>query len=193
KKSIKYWCQFKGQGHWVRAHAEKYHVDVDHIGAYGNSSGGQLALMTALTTKQDNLEGDGPHLDHSSQLQAVVCSGTVGDMQHSDHSDLAKRVYLALAGSGNSDLSEAQLQTTLKQASPVNYIRKEMPPVLMIHGATDQTVHIASTDDFVKKMQQNSANITYLRYQDAGHGVMFQKQKETIPATLEFFAKHLKR
>src|SRR4051794_33439075 len=30
---------------WLRAHARDYNLDPDHIGAYGNSAGGHLALL----------------------------------------------------------------------------------------------------------------------------------------------------
>uniref|UniRef100_UPI0026082578 alpha/beta hydrolase n=1 Tax=uncultured Gimesia sp. TaxID=1678688 RepID=UPI0026082578 len=65
---------------WLRAHAKKYNVDPDNIGAYGNSAGGTLVLTAALTNKQDGFEGKGPYQNFSSELQAVVCSGAVGNM-----------------------------------------------------------------------------------------------------------------
>lgn len=34
---------------WLRTNAEKYNVDPNRIGAYGNSAGGTLALTVALT------------------------------------------------------------------------------------------------------------------------------------------------
>jgi acetyl esterase/lipase len=37
---------------WLRAHAEEYHIDVNHIGAYGNSAGGHLALLSAWWTSR---------------------------------------------------------------------------------------------------------------------------------------------
>jgi acetyl esterase/lipase len=178
---------------WIRAHAKEYQVNPDKIGAYGNSSGGHLALMTGLTGKEDQYNKEGPHQEFSSEIQAVVCSGTVGDMTHADHSDLAKRVYRALAQGRNQKLSEQETMTTMKQASPITYVSKETPPIVMIHGEKDGTVHIASTDLFVKKMKAAGAKINYLRYEDGGHGVMFQKQAETLPAMLKIFEEQLKK
>ena len=42
---------------WLRSHAKEYNVDPDHIGAYGNSAGGHLALLLAMTGKEAGLEG----------------------------------------------------------------------------------------------------------------------------------------
>src|SRR4029077_1812425 len=57
---------------WLRAHAKDYHLDSDHIGAYGNSAGGHLALLLGMVGKEAGLEGDGPYPDQSSAVQAVV-------------------------------------------------------------------------------------------------------------------------
>ena len=36
---------------WLRAHAQDYHLDADHIGAFGNSAGGHLALLIGMAGK----------------------------------------------------------------------------------------------------------------------------------------------
>jgi len=55
---------------WLRANAATYHIDRDHIGAYGNSAGGHLSLLLGLTEEQP-AAGDAPH-GESSRVQAVV-------------------------------------------------------------------------------------------------------------------------
>ncbi|MGH7138992.1 MAG: alpha/beta hydrolase fold domain-containing protein, partial [Pirellulales bacterium] len=57
---------------WLRANAEKYNVDREAIGVWGNSAGGHLALLLGMVTKEDGLEGDGPYSNESSSVQAVV-------------------------------------------------------------------------------------------------------------------------
>ena len=57
---------------WLRAHARDYNVDPRHVGAYGNSAGGHLALLLGMVGKEAGLEGDGPYQDESSAVQAVV-------------------------------------------------------------------------------------------------------------------------
>lgn len=177
---------------WLRANAKRYNVDTKRIGAYGNSSGGQLAVMAALTGRKKLFEGGGSYGEFSSEIQAVVASGTVGDMQHAGHSVRAARVYRNLAGACDGKMSEDQISAVLKQASPATYVSKETPPIMLVHGVRDDIVFVQSTDDFVEVMQGAGAPISYLRYEDGSHAVMFQKQSETIPAMLEFFATHLK-
>lgn len=176
---------------WLRANAERYNVDTKRIGAYGDSSGAQLVVMAALTGQKKQFKGDGPYGEFSSEIQAVVGSGTVGDMQHAEHSDRAALVYRNLAGARGGKLSEEQISAVLKQASPATYVRKDAPPIMLVHGVKDHIVLIPSTDEFVEIMQAAGASISYLRYDDGGHAVMFQEQEETMPAMLKFFEQHL--
>jgi len=178
---------------WVRAHAKKYNIDPNRIGAYGNSAGGTLALTAAITNKDDGLDGDGPYQDYSSALQAVVCSGAVGDMSHKNHSKRAASVYWNLAGGVNRDTPESKIREVMRQASPSSYVHKEVPPMLLVHGAEDTVVFIDSTDEFVKKMKSVGADITYLRFEDAGHGVMGQEATKTNPAMYAFFEEHVRQ
>jgi acetyl esterase/lipase len=175
---------------WLRANADKYNVDPDAIGAYGNSSGGTLALTAALTGDSGKFEGKGSHRNESSALQCVIASGVVGDMAHDDHSELAKKVYRNLCG-GVHGASEREVEKTLKEASPITYVDRNAPPIILVHGERDNVVHIASTDEFVQAMKTAHADIDYLRYDDGGHSVMTQKSTETTPAMLKFLRKHL--
>ncbi len=135
---------------WVRAHAKDYNIDPNRIGAYGNSAGGTLVLTAAMTTKDDGFDEEGSFLNFSSKLQAVVCSGAVGNMLHSNHSQRAKFVYRNLAGARNRDLSESEIKSVMQKSSPSSYVRKEAPPVMLVHGAKDKVVLIDSTDVFLK-------------------------------------------
>ena len=176
---------------WVRANAKKYNINPARIGAYGNSAGGTQALTAALTNGNGDFEGDGPYQDFSSDLQAVVCSGAVGDTRHKTHGKRAVFAYRNLATGGDRKVSDAEVETVLRQASSSSYINKDAPPLLLVHGVKDDVVMIDSTDHFVKAMKAAGAAVTYLRYHDGTHSVMGQKQKETTPAMLEFFKKHL--
>ena len=176
---------------WLRANAKKYNADPDRIGAYGDSAGGTLTLTVAMTAGDKELEGDGTFLDSSSELQAVVCSGAVGDMQHPHHSNRAVSVYRNLAGALVRGRSVAEVEAMMCRASPCSYIRKNVPPVMLIHGAKDNVVFIDSTDDFHTRMKSADANIEYLRFEDGTHGVMGQKGRTTIPAMRKFFETHL--
>ncbi|OOV20363.1 alpha/beta hydrolase [Flavobacterium sp. LM4] len=57
---------------WMRANAEKYHIDPNKIAISGCSAGGQLAMLVGLTNGVQSKEGDHGNLGFSSEIQAIV-------------------------------------------------------------------------------------------------------------------------
>jgi len=174
---------------WLRAHAEQYHIDVNRIGAYGNSAGGHLAMLLAMTDKSTGLEGDGPFRDQSSMVQAVMSdSGPVDlDFRKSENSGLAKVMSQFLAG------FEETLAARIRKASPTSYINKTLPPLLLIYGAADSQVPIGPVDDFVAALQRAGLpDLTYIRLGLVGHCPYSLVKTESIyPIVNDFFRRTL--
>src|SRR5205085_165270 len=57
---------------WLRANADKYHLDPDHIGAWGASAGGHLVALLGTSGNKKELEGKGGNLEQSSKVQCVI-------------------------------------------------------------------------------------------------------------------------
>ena len=57
---------------WLRANAEKYHIDPDRIGVTGGSAGGHLAQFLGVTADVKEFEGDGGNPEQSSRVACVV-------------------------------------------------------------------------------------------------------------------------
>lgn len=155
---------------WLRAHADKYNIDPNRIGAYGNSAGAHLVTMLALSHTEPKLEGDGPWQDHSSRIQAVVASATP---------------TLPMFGTGSEEVK--------RLVAPISYVSAEAPPILLFHDQSDRTVPIANADRFVDALKQAGAkDVTYKRYDNgSGHGVFGKNARETSPLMKAFFARTL--
>jgi len=171
---------------WLRANAAKYHVDPRRIGAYGNSAGAHLVAMLGLVGREAGLEGDGPFQEQSSLVQAVCCSATP-----TDFTDWGGRSFRGestfLAGPAES-LGERK-----KKASPVSHVRPDAPPFLVIHGTADATVPFSQAEKFVEALKKAGAqDVTFKKYDGAGHGVFEQNSPETYPLMEAFFARTLK-
>lgn len=153
---------------WLRAHAQKYRVDPDRVGAYGHSAGAHLALMLAMAPKSAGLEGDGGWEQHSSI------------------------VNVAAAGSPPTELGR-DAPMAKPNWWPIGHISADHSPLFLIQGSEDRIVRAELTDDFVKKMKAAGADIEYLRVDGARHGLAYNEKLEvTDPAIEKFFAKHLK-
>lgn len=49
----------KGAIRWLRAHADKYHIDPKHVGVWGGSAGGHLVALLGTSGGVKDLEGSG--------------------------------------------------------------------------------------------------------------------------------------
>jgi acetyl esterase/lipase len=57
---------------FLRAHADKYHLDADRFGVGGDSAGGHLAAFVGTSGDVATMEGDLGNTNVSSQVQAVL-------------------------------------------------------------------------------------------------------------------------
>src|SRR5215831_17319216 len=57
---------------WMRANAERLHLDPAHIGVIGGSAGGHLSSMVGVTQSSDGLDPAGPYADQSCAVNCVV-------------------------------------------------------------------------------------------------------------------------
>jgi acetyl esterase/lipase len=130
---------------WLRAHAGEYNLDPKHVGAYGNSAGGHLALLLGLVGKDAGLEAEGPHREHSGAVQAVVSdSGPLDLLEQYRHGALRRAVAQFLGGP-----PEGRQADLYKSASPAHQITPHAPPLLLLYGGADEQVPVETADRFV--------------------------------------------
>ena len=180
---------------WLRANAEEYNVDPDRIGVWGDSAGGHLAMMVGVADETAGLEGNGGWEEYSSQVQAVCSYYGVSDLV-SPYKELGKvesSVVIAFLGGTykeNSGIYEA--------ASPISYVTANDPPLLLVHGDSDQTVPIYHSEDMYEAYQQAGLEATLIEVTGADHGFRAVTSNPISPSldeieqtVLEFFIKHL--
>jgi acetyl esterase/lipase len=130
---------------WMRAHARDYNLDPDHLGAYGNSAGGHLAMLLGMVGPEAHLEGDGPYQDRSSLVQAVVSySGPIDLVEQYRHGTLRRVCERFMGGPPDGDRAAAY-----RRASPADQINPRIPPLLLIYGVDDGQVPVETADRFV--------------------------------------------
>ncbi len=112
---------------WFFTNAGRYGVDKDRIVVTGQSAGGHLALMVGMADKKSKL---GP----VSKVRAVVNFYGITDV-----SDQVEGPNMREWASTWLPEQERRYELA-RQVSPITYVRKDVPPVLTIHGDADQTV-----------------------------------------------------
>ncbi len=182
---------------WLRAHAEKYNVDPDRIGATGNSAGAHLSVMLGLAPNSKDLEGDGPYQDQSSAVQAVAASATPASFLF-PMSDRGKaNLDRIKAGEPipdrmkNSPFFESEAIRTL--VSPITHASADAPPMLLYHEQSDATVDVKHSDRLVAALRTAGAkDVSYMLFGDgSGHGVFQRNIATTEPLREAFFQRTL--
>ena len=174
---------------FLRAHAEEYGIDPERIGVWGNSAGGHLALLLGMTDGVADLEGDGPHRDQSSRVQAVCSDSGPIDLRHQHERNQIRTVI----GTFLSGPPEADRLEVYRKASPVSYVSPSLPPMLLIYGEEDEQVAVETADRFVMLLQQaGQRDVSYLRLGRVGHCPYSLKSVPSVPPLVnEFFTRTL--
>ena len=87
----------------------------------------------------------------------------------------------------------AKRDALMKQISPATYLSADVPPLLLFHEASDNTVGVYQSDTFIKALRDAGAkDINYMLFGDgSGHGVFQRNIAVTEPAREAFFARTL--
>ena len=172
---------------FLRANAAPYHVDPDHVGAVGFSAGGHLALMLGLTDTDAALEGAGGHAEQSSRVQAVVDFFGPTHLADPVWNLAPNQTLIQFIGSTFSEDRNAY-----KRASPIFYVSKDDPPVLIFHGTADRLVPITQSQLLEKKLTEAGVTCKLVRMEGMGHGWGGDAFAKTLAGTIAFFDRHLK-
>lgn len=154
---------------FMRKHADAYGVDPNRVAVWGDSSGGHLALMTGLTIGEyDN----GLNSEQSDEVSAVVDYYGVTDLltlgkynNILDHDAADSPEGLLIGGSVPEHIELA------KRASPIHQnLDKRLPPFLIVHGDSDQIVHVNQSIEMYKALRNSGQNATFYKVVGADHG-----------------------
>lgn len=138
---------------WLRANAAVHGINPDRIGAWGDSSGGQLAGLLGTTGERDDLDGDCGSSGFSSSVQAVImrCAPSDFTTLPDDQADALD----ALFGGPPADTSYLR-----RLASPAAHVHAGAPPFLIVHGTRDETVPFDQAERMTQALRQHGVDVT---------------------------------
>lgn len=174
---------------WLRAHAATYGVDPARIAAIGASAGGHLTAMLAVTRPDDGFDGDGPYGEQSSAIQAAVPVAAPFDLRAPLSLKIGPDdpVVNRFLGGSVAELAEAA-----RRASPIVYVRKELPPLLIVQGTADLRVdQRTQADVMIRDLQAAGAPYETLFVEGGNHGMGIAREPENLAKIQRFLDKHL--
>ncbi len=184
---------------WLRAHAQQYHFDTEHVGVVGGSAGGHLSSLVGTAGGKNAFPKIGGNEEQSDRVQAV-CDifgpadfGSVVKQAEEDKNvknifefNTPKDPYSSLIGTKLDDKEKTDA------VSPVHYVSKDNPPFLILHGTHDTLVPYAQSVEFAAALKAQGVEAWLQTLPGAGHGGPAFSKAAMVLLTMSFFDKHLK-
>src|SRR5262245_56301739 len=169
---------------WVIQHAKEHNFDTSKIVVTGSSAGGHLALTTGMLTPAAGLDRQCPGPE---DLKVAAIVNWYGITDVVDLLDGPNQKTYAVAWLG----SLPNREEVARRVSPMQYVRKDLPPILTIHGDADPTVPYAHATKMLAALQKAGVAATLHTVPKGGHGRFpAAEQIKAFDAVREFLAKY---
>lgn len=176
--------KFPGQVHdikaairWLRANARTYRLDPSRVAIMGDSSGGWTSAMAAVTGDAPELEGTIGTTGVPSTVRAAVAFYPPTDFLVMDAWMLRPCASMNFChdaeGSPESQLIGCAIQSCpdrTRAADPARYITPSDPPIMILHGGSDQLVPHHQGERFYMALNKACREAVFISLPKAQHG-----------------------
>lgn len=185
---------------YLRAHAAEYQIDAKRIGVLGDSAGGYLAQMVALTGDETALDV-GQNLDQSSKVQAAATLYGISNLLNIGegfppdivrvHRSPAVTEALLMNGPAFDSSPGASVDADPAKAlaaSPMGHVQGgHKPPFLIMHGSSDTLVSPVQSQQLYEALKAGHNRADYILLVGAGHGDLHWYQQPVIDKVVSWF------
>jgi acetyl esterase/lipase len=157
--------------------AAKYGADPNRVAVTGGSAGGHLALMIGMTPATAKL-------GKPVKVRAVVNFFGITDVNAQLHGANWRKYAVTW-------VPDSPDRTALaRRVSPMTYVRKDVPPVLTVHGDADATVPYSHGVKITKALTEAGAQAELISVPKGGHSFTKETLDRLYPRIFEFLKKN---
>ncbi|MDF7825459.1 alpha/beta hydrolase fold domain-containing protein [Pontiellaceae bacterium B12227] len=157
----------KDAARFLLKNASTYNLDLERYGVWGGSAGGHLSLMTALGHNED-FKGDAAFSGFEPDFKCVASYYPLTTLLNRD----------VLIGSKFEDPEVlrhvldglfSEKPELARLLSPTEYLSKDTPPILLLHGEKDPILSIKNSYYMMEVAKKNGAAVELLPVKNATH------------------------
>lgn len=185
---------------YLAQHSAEFGIDPMRSFVHGDSAGGHIAQMVLLSSPA-SLPGDPAIADANYRMIAGVSWYGPCDFEKpelfdpSGNGNTRDRFGPRILKPGTNPRDKTQLY---REMSPVQYLSKDSPPLLMIQGDKDDTIPVAHAHHMEEMAKAAHAPVEVIIIKNAGHnwreagGAIEPGIDSIVENTVNFLADHLK-
>ena len=160
---------------YLRANAERFGIDPDHVALWGESAGGYLVSMAGLTGEGDSAMQAVVNKFGGSDLTLIAAGFDAKTMAADAGADTPFARYVFGPGSGRALLDDPD---AVREADPASHATADAPPFLIFHGSDDRIISPVQTAHLHRALLAAGARSTRYLINGAGHGDLAVKGGE---------------
>ena len=170
---------------WVIRNAETYGFDTGKLVVTGHSAGGHLSLTTGMLQTAAGFDAECIS-DNEPQVAAIVNYygiTDVADLMAGQPNEKSYTVRWLGSITDRKQIADA--------VSPIHHVRKDLPPILTIHGDADKIVPYSHALELHKRLKASGTDNQLHTVKGGGHGGFSAEEVAEIDKAIRaFLSKH---
>lgn len=165
---------------YLHKHAKELNIDTHKIVIMGGSAGGHLALMAGLLNNNRKFDRNCIY-DGNIKIAAIIDKYGPTDLTLLKNKGSVKKWL----GDGSKN------RKFIESVSPLYYVDKNSPPVLIVHGTKDPIIPYEQSSLLYEKLKAHNVKTEFISIEEGVHGKFSKEQRLMLNKKMWSFLEEL--